>query len=113
MPMTVVNYVKTPQAKGKFILLRKPDDEQRGILVFSDFTLDSQHYDILSRWQRTNNTTLADSGLSVRGGGWWRVEDSKLILYGQSAAFGRFDSVWVRDRMRPGMFMTETGVDVL
>ncbi len=112
MPATVCSYVKTSGSGGKFIVLVNRDDPDSGVIVFSDFTLDFQHYDILARWRQTNNTTLDASNLSVAGGGWWKIEDAMLILYGQSAAFGRFDPAWVRERLSPGMFLTETKIDV-
>lgn len=110
--MTVRNYAKTPGSGGKFIVLVRKDAPEDGELVFSDFTLDFQHHDILMRWQRTNGATAEAAGLRVAGGGWWKLEDGMLILYGQSAAYGRFDPSWIRGRLAPGMFMTETEIDV-
>lgn len=112
MPAIVCNYAKTYGSGGKFIVLLRQDDPESGVLVFSDFTLDFQHHDILMRWQRANRTTLPAAGLSMAGGGWWKLEDGMLILYGRSAAYGRFDPVWVRERLAPGMFLTETKIDV-
>jgi hypothetical protein len=110
--MTVRNYVKSSGSGGKFIVLANRSDPDDGVIVFSDFTLDFQHHDILMRWQQTNKTTPEASGLSVAGGGWWTLENGMLILYGQSAAYGRFDPAWVRERLAPGMFLTETRIDV-
>lgn len=112
MPATVRNFARSAGAGGKFIVLRKKDNPDDGIVVFSDFTRDFQHYDILVRWRQTGGTTLESSGLRVDGGGWWKTEGSVLVVYGQSAAYGRFDPSWLRPRLLPGMLFAETAVDV-
>lgn len=112
MPVTVVNYAKTAGSGGKFIVLVRKDAPEDGIMVFSDFTRDFQHHDILMRWQRASTVPPDAAGLRVDGGGWWKMEGDMLVIYGQSAAYGRFDPDWVRARLVPGMFMTEARIDV-
>ncbi len=113
MPVTVCNYVKSAQSGGKFIALRDQADPDSGILVFSDFTRDFQHHDILMRWQKSRGVaTPQAAGLAVAGGGWWKLEGDMLVIYGQSAAYGRFEPAWIRERLKPGDFLTETRIDV-
>lgn len=113
MPVTVCNFVKNAGQGGKFIVLLEEADSDAGIIVFSDFTLDFQHNDILARWRRgRGGETPAALGFRLAGGGWWKMEGDMLVVYGQSAAFGRFEPAWVRARLRPGMFLTEATVDV-
>lgn len=112
MPVTVCSYIRTAGQGGKFIVLQEQADPDSGILVFSDFTRDFQHYDILMRWQQGRGATAPAAGLRVAGGGWWKMEGDMLVVYGQSAAYGRFDPDWVRERLQPGMLLTEARIDV-
>ena len=101
MPATVVDYSRNKQAGGKFVVLVsavRPDD---GLVLFSDFSLDSQHADIVRRWERTHSTSVHAGGWRVRGGGWWRMAaDGVLELYGRSAAYGPFDPDWIAANLR-------------
>lgn len=112
MPVTVLNYIRNPGMGGKFILLLDKTDPDSGLAVFSDFSRDFQHHDILMRWQETHRTTLAQSPFRIAGGGWWKAEGGRLVVYGQSAAYGRFDPDWLRPRLLPGMVLHETEIDV-
>lgn len=109
---TVCNYIRNPGSGGKFVVLVSRDDTESGVAVFSDFSRDFQHRDIVDRWEAGRKATVAASGLRMAGGGWWKLEDDLLVVYGQSAAYGRFDPAWLRARLRPGMVMSETRVDV-
>jgi hypothetical protein len=112
MGLTIHSYVKNPGANGKFVVLLQPGNDD-GILVLSDFTRDFQHRDVVARWETEAGRGLAASGLRVAGGGWWRYETPDfLILYGQSAAYGRFDPKWLRERFRPGMVGAESRIDI-
>lgn len=127
MPVVVANFIRNPHAGGKFVILRSrmkgegkgegegggDEDEDDGVVLFSDFTRDSQHVDLVRRWETGNKTTLAAAGLKPCGGGWWKYETpSLLVLYGRSAAFGRFDAAWLRDCLTPGMVGAETRLEV-
>ena len=112
MPVTVCSFIKVTNSGGKFIVLRDPDNDDNGIVVLSDFMRDFQHRDILSRWREANKTTPEKSGLRVAGGGWWKLENALLVLYGQSAAYGRFDPQWLRQHIQPGSVLTESAIDV-
>ncbi len=113
MTADIVNYAASREAGGKFVVLVAQDAPENGILLFSDFTKDFQHVDILRRWERTEKKSASAAGHRTAGGGWWRFEGETLVLYGRSAAFGRFDAEWVRSRLRAGTVMGERSVDVL
>lgn len=113
MSLEIVSYVTNPGSGGKFVVLVVQDDPESGIMLFSDFTRDFQHHDIVRRWEQARGASVESSGYRVSGGGWWRLEDGMLILYGQSAAYGRFDPNWVRPRVTAGTIMTENRIDVL
>lgn len=112
MAVTVANYIVNSGVGGKFVVLRLRDDPDSGILLFSDFSRDFQHHDIVRRWEEANRSSVHASGYNVAGGGWWKFEGDALVVYGQSAAYGRFDPVWVRERLRPGMVLYEARLDV-
>lgn len=112
MPTTVCNYILNADSGGKFVVIVSPDESDSGIVAFSDFSRDFQHRDIVRRWEKAVGATLAGQGRRVAGGGWWKYEGDMLILYGQSADFGRFDPQWLRERLRPGMIHRETSIDV-
>jgi hypothetical protein len=102
MSITVFDFSRQAAAKGKFVVLRKTKGAGDGIVLFSDFSQDSQHVDILRRWERTHSTSLAAAGMVTAGGGWWkRIGTTTIVLYGSSAAFGRFDRAWLRERLTP------------
>lgn len=105
MSITIFDFSRQTAAKGKFVVLRTVKEAGDGIVLFSDFSQDSQHVDILRRWERTHSTSLAAAGMVTAGGGWWKkVGATTLVLYGSSAAFGRFDRAWLRQRLTPGDF---------
>lgn len=112
MPLVVCDYIASVASGGKFVLLVPRDGGDGGVAAFSDFSRDFQHRDIVSRWERGRGATVAASGMRVAGGGWWKYENDLLILYGQSAAYGRFDPAWLRERLRPGMVRHERAIDV-
>lgn len=112
MPLEIVNYITAPDARGKFVTLVSREDSDDGIILFSDFTQDFQHADIVRRWRATAPAALA-ANHKVTGGGWWRMENATLVLYGQSSAYGRFDPAWIRSRLKAGSVLTESRVDVL
>lgn len=112
MPVKVVNYARNQQGGGKFVVLVNRDDGDSGLALFSDFTRDFQHADIVRRWRQSENASPEQAGLRIAGGGWWKVEDGILILYGQSAAYGRFDPDWLRSRIVPGTVFHEAKIDV-
>ena len=91
MPVTVCNYILHPGSGGKFVVLVPVDGSEDGIIAFSDFSRDFQHRDIVRRWEKAAGGTAAEQGMRVAGGGWWKFEGDLLILYGQSADFGRFN----------------------
>ncbi len=102
MPVTVHNFVRSTASGGKFVVLKNTRDGESGAFLISDFSVDSQHMDIVRRFERGTGLSLRDHGLAVRGGGWWKLDDGRLVLYGRSAAYGRFDPDWLRDRLEPG-----------
>lgn len=112
MALTVANYIASAGAGGKFVVLVDAKDAEDGVLALSDFTKDFQHADIVRRWERANKTSVAEAGYRVDGGGWWKIEGGLLILYGQSAAYGRFRPDWLRPKIQAGMVANETAVDV-
>lgn len=113
MTATVTTFIRDAGAGGKFVVLAPTGSEEGGYVVFSDFTRDFQHHDIVRRFERTHRTPLASAGLRVAGGGWWRFENGDtLILYGQSAAYGRFDPAWLRANLAAGMVGNEKRLDV-
>lgn len=112
MPVDVVNYAKSQKAGGKFVVFQRRDDGDSGLMLFSDFNQDFQHADIVRRWRRATGTTPDDDRFRVAGGGWWKVEGDMLVLYGQSAAYGRFDPEWVRGRLTAGAVFHEARIDV-
>ena len=110
--LTVCSYIKNPGSGGKFVVIVSREDPDSGVAVFSDFTRDFQHRDIVARWEAGRKATVAASGMRLAGGGWWKLEGDLLVVYGQSAAYGRFDPAWLRERMRPGMVLNESRIDV-
>lgn len=113
MGLTVVNFIRNPDVGGKFVVLLPRAGGDDGMLVLSDFHRDFQHVDIVARWEVTHHATLAAAGLRVAGGGWWKYEGGGLlVLYGQSAAYGRFDPAWLRPRVAPGMIGHEEKIYV-
>ena len=110
--LTVCNHIKSAGTGGKFVILVSATDAGDGVLVLSDFTRDFQHRDIVARWERGAGASVAASGLRIAGGGWWKMEGDTLVLYGQSAAYGRFDPDWLRQRLTPGTVLQERTVEV-
>lgn len=110
--LTISNYIKSPDSGGKFVVIVSRDDPDFGVIVFSDFTRDFQHRDIVRRWEAGRKATVTASGLRMAGGGWWKLEGGLLVVYGQSAAYGRFDPAWLRARLQPGMVLNETRIDI-
>lgn len=113
MPVEVRNYSRGVASGGKFVVLESDAGEVDGLVLFSDFTLDFQHRDIVRRWEAATGQTVAQAGLRVRGGGWWRMEGDCLVLYGQSAAYGKFDAAWLEAALRPGMVAAETRIAII
>lgn len=113
MAVDIVSYAASRGAGGKFVVLVAESDPDAGVMVFSDFTRDFQHVDIVRRWERAGGKSVSASGYRVAGGGWWRFEGETLVVYGRSAAFGRFDPEWARSRLRAGTVMGESRIDVL
>lgn len=113
MPINVINYAKSIQAGGKFVVLRRRADADFGVILFSDFTQDFQHADIVRRWQRATGTSPQEAGCHIAGGGWWKMEEGGvLVLYGQSAAYGRFDRGWLKGRLPTEQIFHESRIDV-
>ena len=113
MPIAISNFIIKPDAGGKFVVMVSAAKDGPAVLAFSDFSRDFQHHDIVQRWLRGhNNASFADLGMRVAGGGWWKLEGDLLVVYGQSAAYGRFDPAWLRERLRPGMVLNESRIDV-
>ena len=113
MPVSICNFIRNPRAGGKFVIMAPCGGDDGGIIVLSDFSRDFQHSGIVARWEESRKSTLAGEGLRVMGGGWWKFEDTDtLVFYGQSAAYGRFDPRWLRERLSPGMILTEKRIDV-
>ncbi|MDR0361637.1 MAG: hypothetical protein LBJ46_02975 [Planctomycetota bacterium] len=111
MAVIVRNFSRSPRAGGKFVVLRRRDDPDEGIAAFSDFTLDTQHADIVRRLGSAMGMSPAESGWRVDGGGWWKLEDGRILrLYGRSAAYGVYDSAWLRGALRAGTVMGEQTV---
>lgn len=110
MPVTVVNFVRRVDAGGKFVLLRSRTDPDAGVLAFSDFTRDSQHRDIVDRWRSVLDAGGAGTDFRPSGGGWWKFDSNEgtLLLYGQSAAYGRYQREWLEDHLPRGPVMGET-----
>lgn len=106
MGLTIANYVHNPAAGGKFVVLTARDGRGDDILALSDFTLDSQHRDIVSRWSAMADDTAA--GYRPAGGGWWRYDSPLLEFYGQSAAYGKYDIERLRRQVRPGSVFAES-----
>lgn len=112
MPVEVCNYSRSTLGGGKFVVLVPNADAAGGLVLFSDFSRDFQHRDIVRRWETAAGRTVSQAGLRVRGGGWWKMESDCLVLYGRSAAYGRFDPAWLAAALRPGMFGTEARIEV-
>lgn len=112
MAFEVVNYARVQNAGGKFVVLQSRDDAGSGLLLVSDFTRDFQHADIVRRWRTAAGRSPEEAGHRIAGGGWWKVEGDQLIFYGQSAAYGRFEPEWLRERVKAGTVFGETRIDV-
>ena len=113
MPFAICNYAGDRKLGGKFVVLLSREDPDDGILVLSDFSRDFQHRDIVMRWESSTGRSVSVAGLKVAGGGWWKYEmPDQLIVYGQSAAYGRFDPSWLRERLVPGAVFGEERIDV-
>lgn len=109
MALQIVDFTRNKSAGGKFVVLAQKNDPEKRILLVSDFSLDSQHADIVRRWERTRNLGIGDAGLRLAGGGWWKFTgSSSLELSGRSAAYGRFDPEWLRENLRPGEVFGES-----
>ena len=113
MPVIVANYILNLSAGGKFVVLMSLNDSDAGVLVLSDFSRDFQHRDIVRRWENGRKSSLAAEGLRVAGGGWWKYQDdSILVLHGRSIDYGRFNPVWLKKNLVPGMVGREIRIDV-
>lgn len=112
MPVEVCNYSRGVAGGGKFVVLMPQADATDGVVLFSDFTRDFQHRDIVRRWETAAGRTVSQAGMRVRGGGWWKMERDCLVLYGRSAAYGRFDPAWLAAALQPGMFRSEARIDI-
>lgn len=103
MALQIVDFTRNRNAGGKFVVLVKQDDPDERILLVSDFSRDAQHADIVRRWERTRDCTLAAAGFRTAGGGWWKMAGASAVeLSGRSAAYGRFDPEWLQNALRPG-----------
>ncbi len=110
MAATVVNYVRNRGAGGKFVIILPRGEKSDGIVVFSDFSQDSQHASIVRRW---NLTCSPLSGYIVAGGGWWKWQaPDTLVLYGGSAAYGCYNPRWLKTHLAPGDVFTESAIVV-
>ena len=109
MAVTVVNYVVRPDLGGKFVVLVPRSGDGDTVILFSDFSRDSQHAHIVRRWLAALKTDLTHLGMRVEGGGWWRYQpDSGLLrLYGDSAAYGKYDSRRLNGSLEPGSVFSE------
>lgn len=110
MPVEVRNYVRQIAAGGKFVVLEATDGGRNDLFLISDFSRDGQHMDIVRRWERAEGKTVSEARLQVQGGGWWKQTGDTLMLYGRSAAYGRYDTGWVERHILPGMVGTETNI---
>lgn len=109
MTIRIINFARDKSAGGKFVVLAQKEDPEKGILLVSDFSLDSQHAGIVRRWEKTGRRDASDAGFRPVGGGWWKFTGpSSLELSGFSAAYGRFDPVWLREHLRPGEMFGES-----
>lgn len=108
MPMAVASYVRQRDAGGKFVVLAPKGGGEGGVFVLSDFSRDGQHAHILARWREAAGGAVPPD-LRVAGGGWWKyVPDAeRLVLYGQSAAYGPYDRDHLRRHLVPGSVMGE------
>ncbi|MCC8164979.1 MAG: hypothetical protein LIQ31_02220 [Planctomycetes bacterium] len=107
MPLPVHNFTRSTASGGKFVVLLNTRDAESGAFLISDFSVDSQHPDPVRRCDRGTGLPLRDHGLAVRGGGWWKLDGGRLVLYGRSAAYGRFDPDWLRQRLETGSVFGE------
>lgn len=108
MSVTIVNYSRLRGDLGKFVLLVRRSVDNQGILLISDLLLDPQHRDIIARWERTEGQSPNAGGYTVRGGGWWKYSGTgALRFFGRSAAYGRYDAEWLRNRLEAGRIFTE------
>lgn len=111
MSVHVANFSQNPARGGKFVVLRRLGDQDAGLLLVSDFTLDSQHVDLVRRWERTAGGSMSTAGYALAGGGWWKLASpATLRLYGRSAAFGRYPVDWLKDRLPAGAVFGETEI---
>ncbi len=111
MPITVANFVRQRGRGGKFVVL-VTEGGGEDWFVLSDFSLDSQHRDIVERWLSGRGASLSSLGLTTYGGGWWKYhpDTNRLELYGTSAAYGRYDATWLEQRLAPGSVFGEKDI---
>lgn len=108
MALVIANYVRHPASGGKFVVLTRGNGLGGDIFALSDFTLDSQHCDIVARWSAAVGAAAA--GYRPAGGGWWRYDAPRLDLFGQSGAYGKYDVDRLRRSLRPGAVFCENEI---
>lgn len=111
MAVEIINYTKNRNAGGKFVVLVEGGDAESGLVLFSDFSRDSQHAHIVRRWERDAGKTMAAAGYRTAGGGWWKLlGGGALKLFGGSAAYGAFNPGWLRKNLPVGSAFGENTV---
>ncbi|MCC8190678.1 MAG: hypothetical protein LIP77_08600 [Planctomycetes bacterium] len=109
MGITVCNYSQDVRVGGKFVVIQ-PLVGDDGVVAFSDILRDDQHRDIVARWRQSGRPGCPEGRIQVAGGGWWRLTDEVLVLYGQSMAYGRYDRAWLQNRLSPGQVFHERAI---
>lgn len=98
-----------PLRGGKFVQLLHGEDEY---LIFSPARLSTYHANIVERFcslegvaggyeKENEHYAIYDPEWSVNGGGRWETDETQktLRLFGSSLAYGRFDALWLAERL--------------
>ena len=93
---------KRPEMSGKFVQLLY---QGRHLVAIGDIENYPYHAHLAKElteqlglfggsWEALPDLYRPPSGVKIIGGGWFRLESGMLYLYGQSRAYGKFDSDW-------------------
>lgn len=97
-----IDLQKRPELNGKFVQLLY---QGRHLIALGDIETYPYHAHLaegLSEqlglfggdWEALPDLFRPPSGVTIAGGGWFRLEGEVLLLCGQSRAYGKFDPAW-------------------